>query len=277
MIKVDKYLFKFLFATLLFHSILLCGISVIPKQIYFDGTKKMIPITVRNLGDGEIEVSVRIVYSYITTNDTGKLDIFVDSASAEATSAAQWIKPYPLRFVLGGQEIQTIRIVASPPPELKDGEYWARIIIKETPRRQIQTAAQQNTFRGGMAIANEVGLPIYYRNGKVFTGLDARDFSISKNNDDVLYNVVLQRTGNAAFNGMQTIRIKDKDNKVVKSNSKNIVVFNTYVLRDKIKITDLLPGKYSAEVEILTKRRDVVAKNLIPATPVRFLSNFEIP
>ncbi|MBI5021189.1 MAG: hypothetical protein HZB59_07120 [Ignavibacteriales bacterium] len=270
-----KYLGEILLLIIIFCSFMNGAVTVTPKQIFFDQTQRMIPVTVRNQDEAEIEIAVRIVYSYITTNDTGKIDLIVDSASTELTSAAQWIKPYPTRFVLGGLESQTIRLLATPPPDLPDGEYWARIMVRVIPRR-VLTDTTKLKVKGGMMMAQELGLPIYYRKGKVHTGLEANNFTVSKMDSALIYSVNLFRTGNAAFNGSRTLRLKDREGNVVRSSMTTLVVFNTFVLKDRLKIKDLPAGRYTAEFEIVPKRRDILSKYLLSTMPIRFSSEVEI-
>jgi len=271
-----KQTFYILTLIILFSTISIGGgVTILPKQIFFDETQKMVPLTVRNENDIEVEISVRLVYSYITTNDTGKIDIIVDSSSTEITSAASWIRPYPLRFILGGLESQTVRLVASPPPDIPNGEYWARIMVRVIPRRII-TDTSLSKIRGGLVMAQEVGVPIYYRKGKVSTGLETSNFVVQKINNEIVFSINLTRVGNAAFNGTRILRLRDQEGKIIASSSTSLVVFNNYVLKDRLKIKDVPPGKYTAELEINSKRKDTLSKFLIPAAPLQFSTNIEI-
>lgn len=255
-----------------------CGVTVLPKHIFMDASRKTAPLTVRNTGEGEVEIYIHLVYGYITTDDTGKVIMKVDSTASDSTSAVQWIKPYPVRFVLGGGESQTVRLLATPPPSLADGEYWCRVMVTIYQRGAPPSQNNKNTMRGGMSFANEIGLPLYYRKGKVVTGLDQQNFSLRKIDNELEIALDLERTGNASFNGARIIKIRDREGNVVRTiESDNLVVFNKYKMKEKILVSDLPAGLYTVEMEISSKRKDISGKFLISCSPVRLSGKLELP
>jgi hypothetical protein len=254
------------------------GVTVLPKHIFMDASHKMVPLSVRNTSDTEVEIYIRLIYGYITTDDTGKVILTVDSTATDSTSAVQWIKPYPVRFVLGGGESQTVRLLASPPPSLAAGEYWGRVMVTIYQRGTPPSQKDKNKMRGGMSFANEIGLPIYYRSGKVNTGLDPQNFSLQKIDNELRISLDLERSGNASFNGTRVIRIRDREGNTVRTlESENLVVFNKYKLRETIKVSDLPAGGYNIEMEITSKRKDVSGNNLLSCSPIRLSGKIELP
>ncbi|MBA4313304.1 MAG: hypothetical protein C0417_11820 [Chlorobiaceae bacterium] len=242
-----------------------------------DDLRKTAPITVRNMDNSEVEVHIKIIFGYVTTDDTGKSIIVMDSISVDSNSSARWIRPYPVRFVLGGGESQTVRLVATPSPGLADGEYWCRVLITSYPRG-ITTSSKKTSTKGAMTFAYEIGLPIYFRHGKISTGLDQHDFSLKKIDNELEVHLDLERTGNASFNGSQMIRIRNKEGEVVRTvESENLVVFNKYKLKEKVKVSDLPAGMYNIELEILSKRKDISAKYLLSSPPLRLSGKIELP
>ena len=54
---------------------------------------------------------------------------FIDDPGPEFPSAVDWIRPYPRRLRLEPGEKQVVRLLATPPDDLPDGEYWTRMIV----------------------------------------------------------------------------------------------------------------------------------------------------
>lgn len=266
---MQKFIYYFLILLSAFNLYCLGGIQVYPKNVFLSNTIKSSNLTVTNDGDNKIEISVRLTYSILTTNEDGSVKIINDSIATDLNSCAMWIKTYPERFILDSKESQKIRIIANPTPGLNEGEYWARIILRVIPVRKLSDTNSVKK-RTGIFFNQEVGFPIYYRNGKVNTGLNGFDFKVFSIDKEWFYSLKLERFGNAAFNGTQTLKIKNDGGVVVKTFPSVLVVFDTYFLKERINISDLPPGEYEFELTINSTRKDVDNKYLLSITPLRF-------
>jgi|ERR1041385_3002819 P pilus assembly chaperone PapD len=254
------------------------GISVTPKKLFLDPSKKAVPVFVTNPGQDESEVWIDVKYGYVESDESGKGVVVMDSSSGNESSSALWVKPYPQRFILPPGESQTVRFVAFPPPGLQDGEYWARIIITGKPRKA--PASNSNIAvkgKAGISFSSAVGIPLYYRKGKVSTALSASDVGVTLSDSAIHVAINLTRLGNAAFIGTQTIRVVTSGGKVVQSQASNIVVFKTFAVREIIGRRKFPPGKYTLEVDITGRKSEANEKSQIEVTPLRTSTSFDIP
>ncbi|MBI4546898.1 MAG: molecular chaperone [Ignavibacteriae bacterium] len=258
-----------------FTSSLFAGFSVYPRYIVLDASQRMVPLRVNNTGSQDLEVSVEVKYGYVISDDSGKPAIVMDTLSGEPTSAAEWIKPYPERFILPFGEIQTVRLVAYPPPGLPDGEYWARIIVTGVPRKPPPTAAAgQGKGKSGLVMTQAIGLPVHYRKGNVSTGVEVTDFRVTPSHADIVCSMNLTRTGNASFAGRWKIRFENEEGKVVSTSTFPLVVFKSFFLEKKFSRDAIPTGRYTVQVEIVSDGKN---KKQIPTAPVRLSMNIEIP
>jgi P pilus assembly chaperone PapD len=259
-----------LFWTSVTSSFTFAAISATPKFVFLDNTRKSTPIQISNLESEEREVSIDVKFGYITSDDSGKPTLFTDSLSTDAYSAASWIQVFPKRFTFGPGETQTVRLTTTPPPGLKDGEYWARIFITAKPRKPTTTAKTQQKTSGGFILATQIGLPFHYRHGKVTTGLEINNLAATTTGGDLNVSFNLKRTGNASFWGSRTIRIIDPSGKQLYTSTKNAVVYNSFTVMEHFAVQNLSRGTYKIEVETLTgKRTDIKKDDLLPSPPVR--------
>ena len=253
-------------------------ITISPKSVFAGAAKRMVPVYISNPGEAESEVWAEIKYGYVRSDDSGRANIFIDSASTDETSAEAWVKAYPQHFILPPGKVQTIRIVSYPPPNLRDGEYWARIVVYAKPRNPLKKVTKDFTPRKSrVGLVQALSIPYYYRQGKVTTGLESSSLNVTSSPKEAVCTFTLTRIGNAAFNGMMTIRLVNSQGKLVSSKSEVQVVFKSYFVREVLDRTTISPGKYTLEVEIEGgKRRDIDKKELLNTPPLRLSSPVEL-
>lgn len=249
-------------------SFVLAAVTATPKFLFLDGTRKSTAVIVSNNGDDDREVWVELKFGYVASDDSGSVVMVADSLEGQELSAATWIMVFPRRFFLGPGESQTVRLTTTPPPGLKDGEYWARVMITSKPRRTLTKAGQPKTIQNsGLVLQTQIGLPFHYRAGKVFTGVEVSNFNSSVQGSDLNVAFRLTRTGNASFWGTRTMRIIDQAGKVLFTSSKNQVVYKTFNVMEKFT-HGLAPGSYKVEIELATGKRTDVRKDDLVAAPV---------
>jgi hypothetical protein len=267
-------------------SVILClpsisgaGVSVRPKYIFLDGSRRSVPIYVNNPGPEANEVWVEVKYGYVSTDDTGRAQILFDTTDVETPSAAAWVKAFPQRFVLDGGETQTVRLVALPPPGLKDGEYWARIVVTGKPRKGTQSAKPNaQNLKSGVIFMTGVGLAFHYRHGKLSTGVRVSDLRAVARDQGIDITMNLAREGNASFWGTCRFQVVDDGGRTVFSTIRNAVVYKTLLFREVIDRKSIPAGHYSISLEFVTgKRNDIENVSLVQAQPVRTSTTVDLP
>ena len=74
-----KYCLALCLAISVVASIARASIVVIPSYLFLDSRHRTLPVTVSNDGDDEREVWLQVKYGYETSDDTGKIFIYMDS------------------------------------------------------------------------------------------------------------------------------------------------------------------------------------------------------
>jgi len=268
-----------LFAGILLSSFsALAGIQVIPNYLFLDASHRTLPFTVINDGADEREVWLETRFGYETSDQAGKIFIYLDSLALNEPSAAAWIQSYPRRFILKPGESQTVRLVVTPPAGLFDGEYWSRVLVMSKSRTPPSKVTESAAVKPGIVLLFQQSIPFHYRVGKLSTGLSVDSLATSISDTSIDVTTKLARTGNAAFWGSRSIRVYDKSGKMVFSFKKNAGVYKTLTLVDHISRTGLTAGEYTVSVEFLTEgRTDVPKQNLIRADPIRASVSFVMP
>ena len=106
------------------------GVVIAPHAVFIDGRARSGSVLLYNPNTEPVEVSISLLFGYPVTDSIGRVVLrTVDRPDSTMRSAADWIQAFPRRLTLPPLGRQTIRLLASPPPGLSDGEYWARLVI----------------------------------------------------------------------------------------------------------------------------------------------------
>jgi len=247
------------------------GVIVAPHAVYIDHATRAGSISLYNPGSDPVEVSISFGFGYPMTDSTGTVSIeLADSAPAGEPSAANWIQAFPRRVTVGAQERQTVRLLASPPPGLPDGEYWARLIVS-AKGGMIPVAGVTDTsaVKVGLSLEVRTVIAVSYRKGALTTGLSLGPPRASYATDTVSVRAPMTRTGTAAYLGTITATVMDSRGDVRGQDTMALAVYYGMDPRIDVPVGALPPGRYKVRVEVTTLRPDLPARAAFPASPVR--------
>src|SRR5260370_12139035 len=92
------------------------------------------------------EVLIVAAFSYPITGSLCHITLrSVVVPDATLPSASAWIPAFPRRMTIAPLERQTVRLLATPPVGLKDGEYWGRLIISARGGKLAVTGVQDTS------------------------------------------------------------------------------------------------------------------------------------
>ena len=247
--------------------ILADAILVAPTAVFIDHRSRSGEVYLVNRGNEPEEVSVELKFGYPDADSTGDVYIhFFDSLPAGAPSAAGWVRAYPRRVVVPPGAQQLVRLMATPPAGLADGEYWSRIIITS---RQAAPAVQvaDSGVRAQINVELRTIISLMYRKGEVQTGLELNDFRAELRGDSLVVWMDLARSGNAAWLG--TARVSLAGNGVAQQDwDTQLAVYAPLRRRLAFPVGTLRPGRYSARLLLSTARDDIPQGNILPAPAI---------
>ena len=255
------------------------SITVSPKFLFMDASRKSIPLYVTNPGPDDAEVWLEVKFGVEKTDGNGKTIISFDTIQDIEHSAASWVRMYPRRFILAPGEMQTVRLVTMPPVVTQDGEYLARIFVTSKYRNiPLPSRQGKSSVKPGINVLTQTDLPFHYRIGKVTTGVVVNSMDVTQNDTSIALTTKLTRSGNASFWGKRTIRIINSSGKTVFTISKNTGVYTEMTIVDRVSITNLFSGTYSIEMEFATgQRQDVKSTEILQAPRVLTSATLTIP
>lgn len=257
----------FLIAAIFFINSNLFGyIEIIPPFLFLNEPKRSTQIEIKNNSDLDVEIWFEIKYGYVTNDDSNKIVVkFKEQYDEDDQVSMDWTSVYPTKLLLKPHENRYFRVIVNPPLNLSNGEYWSRILVNSKPlnkRLNIKTGSNENP-QIGFEIQNQQSLPFHYRKGSVKTGIDISNPEIIILDKEISIETNYTRLGNSSYWGIINFELRDKIGKVVKSQSRNIAVYKTLSLSDRLNVADVPKGDYMLRVIAETKRNDGVNKHII--------------
>ena len=247
------------------------GVLIAPTTVIIDARSRTSSILLVNQGEEPAEVDISTFFAYTVTDSTGQLQLHTpDSTETGLVSAAEWIRAFPRRMTIAPNSQQTVRLLITPPTDLPDGEYWARLaVLARGGRVPLETSTDTSAVNVGLSIEVRTLLPVLYRKGKVETGITLSGLRAARVADSVVVRGRLERRGNAAMIGTLRGELVDSAGRVRASFTQPV---STYLALEPRFVTpaDSVPsGEYTLRMEVSPERRDLPPEALLPFRTVR--------
>lgn len=249
------------------HPVISSAVLVAPHAVFIDHRTRTGQITLANSSTEPEEVEIELKFGYPTTDSSGNPYVeLVEEPGPGDHSAAEWIRAYPTRVRLEPGQRQVVRLLARPPADLADGEYWSRIIV--TSQRVRDAVVADTGLRAGITFRQRTIISATYRKGDVQTGVELTGLGGTVEGDSLITWIGLERSGNAAFLGSVHFEIVDEHDDVARDWQTPIAVYHGINRRMAFPLTGLPPGTYRVRFELSTMREDIPQVNVLPVPPV---------
>ncbi|UCD25011.1 MAG: hypothetical protein JSW51_03560 [Gemmatimonadota bacterium] len=249
------------------HPVMMGAVLVAPHAVFIDHRSRTGQITLANPGTEPEEVEIELKFGYPTTDSLGNPYVeLIDDPGPDDRSAAEWIRAYPRRIRLEPGQRQVVRLLATPPADLADGEHWSRIIVTA---QKIREAIPGDTgLRAGITFRQRTIISAAYRKGDAHTGVQLTGLRGAVEGDSLVAWIGLERTGNAAYLGSIHFAVVDESEAVVREWRTPVAVYHDINRRMAFPLTGLVPGTYRVRFELSTLREDIPQANVLPAASI---------
>lgn len=255
------------------------GVLVAPHAIYIDHVTRSASVLLYNPNPEPAEVTISSLFGYPVTDSLGRMLLHVvEGADSIPRSAAAWIQAFPRRLTVAPRERQTVRLLATPPPALPDGEYWARLVIAAKGGRvPISGVADTANIRVGLTLEVRTVIGVAYRKGAVQTGVRLAGLRAEIVGDSLIAWARLERTGSAAFVGTLRGTLTDSAGTVRARFASPLGVYFELEPRFATAVGALPSGRYRLVIEAAAEREDLPPEVILPAAPARDSIDVRVP
>lgn len=246
------------------------AVLVAPHALFIGDRNRSGQVYLVNQGTSPEEVTIELQFGYPETDSAGNMRIrLVDEPAPDEPSAAAWLRAYPRRVRIPGGERQAVRIQATPPADLPDGEYWSRLIVTSQQSQAPTAVSSDSAVRAGITFALRTITSVTYRKGNVQTGVRLDSLSTVQSGDTLVTWIGLAREGNAAFLGSLRFELRDPQGAVVREwGTTPIAVYYQLLRRMELPVDSIAPGAYVLHAMVSTARQDIAPNHVLPAAPV---------
>jgi hypothetical protein len=244
------------------------AVTVSPTALYIDSRTRTATLTLYNPGSLPAEVSIDFAFGYPQSDAEGNVSVLLTrEPAADEPSAMGWMRAFPRRLVLQPGQRQVVRVLVEPPPDLPDGEYWARVLVSSRGG-QPPIESTQGDVQLQLNVQTTLVMAANFRKGVVGTGVKVARAAAVRTGGEVSLEVDLQRTGNAAFLGRLRADVLDGRGNVVATTWDDIAVYRTMLRRLAIPIPEDTAGPLEVRLTIDTERQDLPPGGALPASTV---------
>ncbi len=255
------------------------GVMVAPTSVIMSENKRTGRITIQNPSDKPKEVTIKFAFGLPQSDSLGNIRINLqDSAITDPKSCVGWIKTFPKKMILQPRSRQVVRLVAKPPQDLADGEYWCRIIVKaQEGTTTIPTAGADDKITTKLNMIMQTVLVCKFRTGNLISKLDVTDTEISRSDSAVTVAIEMENKGNVSYVGILEVNLKDAYGKDVASDQIDLAVYTNLTRRvllpyDKVKHRE----PFSVEVNISNEgRSDLNPEDMIMGNKIDYSSKVD--
>ncbi len=270
-------------AWLLLGSILLMAplaeaIVVAPHYAILDHRNRSGVIYLHNPATEPEEVSISFVFGYPASDSAGDVSIqVIEQPAPDDPSAVGWIHAYPRRMIVGPGQTRAVRLLAQPPADLPEGEYWARAVVHSRSAGAPAVKHDSTRVQVGLTLEVRTVVPVTFRNGDVNTGFVITNIDHETANDSLVTKIGLRRTGNAAFLGTLHLTLVTDSAAVVAESHRQVAVYRELLRRVSLPVAGLPPGDYTLHIRLDTQRSDVEPDLILSAQALETSLEVHLP
>ncbi len=253
---------------------LLAGVLVAPPVVILSDKGRTGRITIQNTTDAPREVSIRFAFGLPVSDSLGNVSVQLkDSNITDPFSCVGWVKAFPRKLILPPNGQQVVRFVAKPPKDLKDGEYWSRVVVQSKEgETAVPTSTDEEAITAKINMIMQTAIMLKFRQGDVFARLELKGTQTEDHDTAVQVLMDMQSQGSASYIGVLRCRLLDANDQVVGEDQLQLAVYRELRRRFVFPIEGLEYVKpYRVEADISSKgRTDIDARDMIYGNDINY-------
>lgn len=246
------------------------AVSVSPTAIFLGQAERSGRLALVNEGDVPAEVEIGFAFGYARSDSLGRVTVpLTESAAPGEPSLVPYLRAFPRRLRLAPGQRGMVRILVTAPPELEDGEYWARVMVSSTGA---QASVEEQVGRANVRLnlRSVVAVATNYRHGRVETSVAVDTASARATAESVRLLLDLDRGGNAAWLGRVQAEIVDPDGRVLGAAAQDVAVYRALRWGVSVPIERPLDGgPFAVRYTLSPERPDAGPGDILTAPVVR--------
>jgi len=267
------------FLLLALASDLFAGVLAAPTVIFLSDKNRTGRLNLENPSNKPKEVEIYFAFGIPTSDSLGNIQLTLqDSNVTDPRSAKDWVRAFPRKLLLPANGSQVVRLLAVPPKDLPDGEYWARVVIRsQEGETSLPSATESDQITTQLNMVMQTALSLKYRTGELAAAVALDKAEARFETDGVQVLADLTNKGNVCYLGLMTCRLLDADNRLISSTQNNLAVYRS--MRQRVNLP-LAEGEFKKpyQVEISVScdgRTDIDRNDIIFGNELQYMAQVE--
>jgi hypothetical protein len=259
------------------HLALVGQIMLAPSFVFIDEISGVGNLYISNNGSEPQEVAITFRFGYPDSDSDGNLVMnYSDKEAYRQFGLDSVIRAFPRSFILPGKSHRIVRIQVIPGKIRNDGFYYTRMKILSKPQAPELSTEQEEGLSASISLNFEQVTAVFYRRGKVNTGVVIQKLDISQNEKKLVLRPHVQRTGNSPYFGTMAVQLRDNHSKLVAEVQNTTTAYFDVIRRMELDIANVNPGDYTLELSFESRRNDMQAGDLIQSPRVVHRTKVEL-
>lgn len=255
------------------------GVLVAPTVVFISDNNRTGRLEVQNTSNEPREISVRLAFGLPESDSLGNVYVQLqDSNITHPRSAVDWVKAFPRKIVVPPNGTQVIRLVARPPQDLRDGEYWARIVVTSREGAgSLPSPGDDDQIATRLNMVMQTAIMLKYRNGECVTHMELTDRSARLTERGAEVMLGMRNTGNASYMGVLRCVLVDADGRTAAEKEFNIAVYDDLLRRVDMDFDRTqFRGPFTLDVKVTSEgRTDVAREDMLAGNDVTYTMTVE--
>jgi hypothetical protein len=259
------------------HMVLTGQIMLAPSFVFIDEISGVGNLYISNNGTEPQEVAITFRFGYPGCDSEGNLVMnYSDKEACRQFGLDSVIRAFPRIFILPGKSHRIVRIQVIPGKIRNDGFYYTRMKVLSKPQKPELSREPEEGLSASISLNFEQVTAVFYRRGKVNTGVEVQKLDIIQNEKKLILRSHLQRRGNAPFFGTMAALLIDGHSRVVAEVQNTTTAYFDVIRRMELDIGNVQPGDYTLELSFESRRNDMQAGDLIQSPRVVHKTKVEL-
>ncbi len=239
-------------------------VVVAPTILFMSDQSRFGTFVVMNRSNTPQEIGVSFKFGFPESDSLGNITMnYNDSLMAQEHSCESWLRGFPQKFILNPGQQQVVRLLASPPAGIQDGEYWTRLITSSTPQAKTIDTVRSGITANITFVLQQV-TTVIFKKGYVNTSVQIQGLVSEQDSTSMNLMADVARGGNSPFFGRMSAVVKDHAGNTVYTNQQVLAIYqNKMVVKFPVPLSDLRSGSYTADFKLESERTDIPGEDMI--------------
>lgn len=250
------------------------SVMVAPTVVFMSDRNPTGRLIIQNPADEPTEVTVRFSWGLPSSDSLGNVQVILqDSAITDPRSAVDWLKAFPRKVIIPARGSQIVRLIARPPEDLPDGEYWARVVVTSREGQlDVPVANDDSRIATQLNMVMQMAIMVKYRTGELVSDLELKNVSTLPADSTISVLLDMSSRGNVSYMGIINARLADASGKTISEHKSNLAVYRELRRRVDLPIhAGEFRRPFNVEVHITPDgRTDVPPEDLIKGNKIEY-------